>query len=446
MRVISKEFASRTRRCRSARRPPPARVHPCFPAEIKSAKATSSVRSCGTVIPKSKARPLGPPRRHPPRHLELSLDPTRPKKGTRWRRTGTRGPAPGRRAARPGLGRPQDSGRNRGQEGKRGVGVGGESRRTRADKSAPKFPRLHRPRPKRPPVRPGPPPRVRPTPPPAARPGPALTCGGLGGGARGRRGAQPQPEVQRRPEHARAQQHQPVSHWPPPPAPPRAPVARRALPRPGGGQGTCRGGGRRPCDGSRRSRRRPGASRFPAASLGTSDAGGGGPWAAGAPPLAGPPHAPHPAPPPSLSLAPAPLLVSRLAPRQPAGSWSPAPGPGGRRTSGPEVQKLHFPETHALACVTRRARRRRRRSYTEHAHSPLLYHLASLQGFGGGDAEELPPRRLGSPHPLAAEVAPPWRRPKELEEPAVFSRADAACRTKPGSCGPPTRPDTASLR
>lgn len=310
MRVISKEFASRTRRCRSARRPPPARVHPCFPAEIKSAKATSSVRSCGTVIPKSKARPLGPPRRHPPRHLELSLDPTRPKKGTRWRRTGTRGPAPGRRAARPGLGRPQDSGRNRGQEGKRGVGVGGESRRTRADKSAPKFPRLHRPRMKRPPVRPGPPPRVRPTPPPAARPGPALTCGGLGGGARGRRGAQPQPEVQRRPEHARAQQHQPVSHWPPPPAPPRAPVARRALPRPGGGQGTCRGGGRRPCDGSRRSRRRPGASRFPAASLGTSDAGGGGPWAAGAPPLAGPPHAPHPAPPPSLSLAPPLYLCS----------------------------------------------------------------------------------------------------------------------------------------
>lgn len=70
---------------------------------------------------------------------------------------------------------------------------------------------------------------------------PALTCWVDGGGARGRRGAQPQPEVQRGPEHARAQQHQPVSHRPPPPAPPRAPTARRAFPRPGGGQGTANG-------------------------------------------------------------------------------------------------------------------------------------------------------------------------------------------------------------
>lgn len=142
---------------------------------------------------------------------------------------------------------------------------------------------------------------------------------------------------------------------------------------------------------------------------------------------------PRPSPgPSSFPLAgPAPSHVFRLAPRQPAGSCSPAPGPGGRRTSASEARKLHFPETRALACVTGRARRRRARSYTEHAHlfSQLLCHPLSLQGFGGGDAEELRPRRLGTPPP------------KELEEPAAFSRADAACCAKLGGpVGPPRCP------
>lgn len=76
-------------------------------------------------------------------------------------------------------------------------------------------------------------PRLRPPTRAAAEPR-HLTCRTGPGGAGGRRGAQPEvPEVQRGPEHARAQQHQPVSHWPPPPAPPRAPAARRSLPRPG---------------------------------------------------------------------------------------------------------------------------------------------------------------------------------------------------------------------
>lgn len=109
------------------------------------------------------------------------------------------------------------------------------------------------------------PPRGRP-----ARPQ-VLTCRASPRGAGGRRGAQPQPEVQRGPEHTRAQQHQPVSHWPPPPAPPRAPAARRALPRPGGERGDLqvgrpRGSGQLPHDHSGdtrpRARCRLGSSRL----------------------------------------------------------------------------------------------------------------------------------------------------------------------------------------
>lgn len=61
-------------------------------------------------------------------------------------------------------------------------------------------------------------------------PSPDLTCRAGSRGTGGRRGAQPQPEVQRRPKHARAQQDQPVSHWPPRrlhlAPPPRAGLAR----------------------------------------------------------------------------------------------------------------------------------------------------------------------------------------------------------------------------
>ena len=123
--------------------------------------------------------------------------------------------------------------------------------------------------------------------PPRGRPAQpqVLTCRASPRGAGGRRGAQPQPEVQRGPEHTRAQQHQPVSHWPPPPAPPRAPAARRALPRPGGERGDLqvgrpRGSGQLPHDHSGdtrpRARCRLGSSRLQV----ENPRGGGAWWAA----------------------------------------------------------------------------------------------------------------------------------------------------------------------
>lgn len=188
-----------------------------------------------------------------------------------------------------------------------------------------------------------------------ARPGPALTCGVDGGGARGRRGAQPQPEMQRGPEHARAQQHQPVSHWPPPPAPPRAPGARRALPRPGGGQGTCERGGRRPRDRSERTRRRPGSSRFPAPPRTPQSAAA----TAGRPesrPLRRPPR---------------PALPS-LARHAPSLASAPASAPAPASPPGAEV-RLRAPA--GGAPVTRRLR--------NYISQNATHWLASLGGHGG---------------------------------------------------------------